>query len=97
MAWYAELKRRKWYCINGFNMISWYSQYLYDEWYNSLTDEQKEHLAEVRRKQKEKRDRELQNSVMRLMMMTGFISGAYRNINEEKYHGIYDENGFPKI
>ena len=41
MAWYAELKRRKWYCINGIDMMRIYKQKLYDDWYNSLTDEQK--------------------------------------------------------
>lgn len=41
MAWYAELKRRKWYCINGIDMIYIYRKKLYDDWYNSLTEEQK--------------------------------------------------------
>lgn len=31
MAWRAELRRRKWYCINGWDAISWYRKYLYDE------------------------------------------------------------------
>lgn len=55
MAWYAELKRRKWYCINGIDMIYIYRKKLYDDWYNSLTEEQKE-LLEKRRKEKEEKE-----------------------------------------
>ena len=46
MAWYAELRRRKWYCINGINMVNIYKHKLYDDWYNSLTNEQKQQLQE---------------------------------------------------
>ena len=49
MAWYAELKRRKWYCINSVDMIQLYKQKLYDDWYNALTDEQKQRLEEYRK------------------------------------------------
>ena len=44
MAWYAELKRRRWYCIIGIDMIRLYKKKLYDDWYNSLTDEEKQRL-----------------------------------------------------
>lgn len=47
MAWYAELKRRCWYCICGVDMIREYKQKLCDDWYNSLTDEQNEKLKEL--------------------------------------------------
>lgn len=94
MAWYAELKRRRWYCINGFDIISWYSQYLYDEWYNSLTDEQKEELAEAKRRKEEERKREVNTAIMKLAMMTGICAGIS---NHDKYHGVYDEFGFPII
>ena len=40
MAWNAERKRRHWYCINGWNAILWYDEFLYDQWWNSLTDEE---------------------------------------------------------
>ena len=94
MAWYAELKRRRWYCINQFDMIGWYSQYLYDEWYNSLTEEQKERLAEAKRRKEEERKRYVNTAIMKLAMMTGMCS---RISNHDKYHGVYDENGFPII
>lgn len=69
MAWYAELKRRKWYCINGIDMIRIYKQKLYDDWYNSLTDEQKQRLEEYRKEKAEKRKRDAEIALARLGMM----------------------------
>ena len=62
MAWYAELKRRKWYCINGIDMIQLYKQKLYDDWYNSLLDE-------YRKEKAEKRKRDTEMALARLGMM----------------------------
>lgn len=94
MAWYAELKRRHWYCINQWDAISWYHKYLYDTWYSSLTDDQKEKLAEAKRLEKEKRNKELQESFMKLGIMMGTVlGGAYSPNNHQKYHGLYDKNG----
>lgn len=92
MAWYAELKRRKWYCINQFNAIRWYHQYLYDEWYNSLTDEQKQRLEENKRKREEQRRKEAHEAIQRLAFMTATIAGLN---NYDKYHGVYNEFGYP--
>lgn len=64
MAWYAELKRRKWYCINGIDMVSLYSQKLYDDWYNSLTEEQKQRYEEYKKAKAEKREREFKNMLL---------------------------------
>lgn len=69
MAWYAELKRRNWYCINGIDMIRIYKQKLYDDWYNSLTDEQKQRLEEYRKAKEEKRKRDGEMALARLGMM----------------------------
>ena len=69
MAWYAELKRRKWYCINGIDMIQLYRKKLYDDWYNSLTDEQKQRLEEYRKTKAEKRKRDAEMALARLGMM----------------------------
>ena len=46
MAWYTELVRKRWYCICGIDMIHEYKKKLYDNWYNSLTEEEKERLRE---------------------------------------------------
>lgn len=69
MSWYAELKRRKWYCINGIDMIQIYKKKLYDDWYNSLTDEQKQKLEENRKAKAEKRKRDGEMALIRLSMM----------------------------
>lgn len=51
MMWYAEIKRIRWPLIRGWDAIAWYGQHLYDQWYNSLTKEQKEEL--LKRQQQE--------------------------------------------
>ena len=69
MAWYAELKRRKWYCINGIDMIQLYKEKLYDDWYNSLTDKQKQRLEEYRKVKVEKRKCDAEMALASLGMM----------------------------
>lgn len=83
MAWYAELKRRKWYCINGVDMIQLYRKKRYDDWYNSLTDEQKQRLEEYRKEQEEKRKREAKMVFAQLGMM-------YKVMNEVTHGGMED-------
>lgn len=51
MAWNAERKRRHWYCINGWNAILWYDEFLYDQWWNSLTDDEQQKVKECKRKE----------------------------------------------
>lgn len=92
MAWYAELKRHRWHCINQFDAICWYRQYLYDKWYNGLTDEQKQHLEENKRKREEQRRKEAHEAIQRLAFMTATIAGLN---NHNKYHGVYNEFGYP--
>ena len=74
MAWYAELKRRKWYCINGIDMILLYKQKLYDDWYNSLTDEQKQRLEEYRKEKEEKRKHEAKMALAKLGVMYNMMN-----------------------
>lgn len=83
MAWYAELKRRKWYYINGVDMIHWYKRKLYDDWYNSLTEEQKQRLEEYRKAKAEKRKCEAGMALARLGMMF--------NVMNEVTHGRMSE------
>ena len=78
MAWYAELKRRKWHCINGIDMIQLYRKKIYDDWYNSLTDEQKQRIEEYRKAKAEKNRREAREAMQRLLMMSGMVAGLYR-------------------
>lgn len=85
MAWFAECKRRNWPCINAYYAIYEYKKFLYDEWWNSLTDEQRDRI-ERNRELKRQRDREeARQALMRLGMMTAICGGgAYANplINE---------------
>ncbi len=83
MAWYAELKRRKWYCIKGIDMIHVYKKKLYDDWYSSLTDEQKQQLEEYRKAKAEKRKREAEMALARIGMM-------FDTMNRLTHGGMYD-------
>lgn len=76
MAWFAELKRRRWYCICGFSAISWYSKKLYDEWFGSLTEEEKRILEENKRAREEKRHREAMESLYGLAYAMGILNAA---------------------
>lgn len=61
MAFYAEMKRRSWWCVNGVNQIWRYSKLLYDEWLSSLSDEDKTKLDEYNRRKEERRQQCLRN------------------------------------
>ena len=91
MAWRAELIRRRWYCINGFDMITWYSNFLYDEWWNSLSEEQRQKIENYRRNKREREQREARMAVMRLMFMSCMIAGISertRHSNNVTYSDI---------
>lgn len=83
MAWYAELKRRKLYCINGTDMMQIYKQKLYDDWYNSLTDDQKQRLEEHRKIKEDKRKRDARMALASL--------GIMYNVMNEVTHGKMDD------
>ena len=74
MTWAAELKRRNWYCINSVDMPNVFKKYLYDQWYGSLSDEDKQYLEEQKKKRKEQEDRELQDTLRAFRMMTALYS-----------------------
>lgn len=79
MAWYAELKRRGWFCINSMYLNYVYSNYEYDIWYNSLSQEDKDRLAEIKKQREEKRIRELEHCVNFLLGTVNNIMNCYRN------------------
>lgn len=100
MAWYAELKRRQWYCINGIDTITDYRKARYEAWYSSLSEEQKQHLEERKRLREKQAEEELQKSIERIVYMTSrtfHLASGGRTHNIDKYHGVYDSNGFPKM
>ena len=59
MAWNAERKRRHWCCINGWDAILWYDEFLYNQWWNSLTDEEQQKVKEYERKKREREKKKL--------------------------------------
>lgn len=75
MAWYAELKRRGWYCINKWNAIAWYKKCLYNAWWNSLSEEEKAVVERNRELAAKRREREAKEAVGRLMSITAMMSG----------------------
>lgn len=54
MAWKAECNRRKWYCILGWDAVSWFSEYNYNEWRRSLTPAQIRNWKSTRENKKRK-------------------------------------------
>lgn len=82
MAFYAEMCRRRWYCVKGMQLIRWYKRKLYDDWWNSLTDEEKEIVEHNRKVREEHRQRELEESIMRL----GAISAHMLSLGSLYYH-----------
>lgn len=80
MAWNAERKRRHWYCINGWNAILWYDEFLYNQWWNSLTDEEQEKVKEYKRKKREREEYEFQQMLSHIdLIFNTFADSAYRN------------------
>lgn len=98
MAWFAEMKRRHWHRVIGVNMIYWYSNKLYDEWWEGLTDEQRELIKERRRKHEEREKFEAMTGLMSLAVMTDIMADMCNSRSRrDKYHGVYDKNGFPNM
>lgn len=69
MTWHAECKRRNWYCILGWDAISWYSKFLYDEWLRSLTPAQIKKLKEYHKREKERKQKELENAFVDMIKL----------------------------
>lgn len=85
MAYYAELKRRHWYCINQENMIKFYKKFLHEQWYSSLTDEQRNRLAEARKQRDAKRDAEFNAAMERLAYLSSMFYGKLSKNNFSRY------------
>ena len=78
MAFYAELIRRQWFCVNKRNAIYIYSKILYDEWYASLSEEDKRELEKRKRERELQRKREVEDVICELCIMNRIISGLGR-------------------
>lgn len=75
MAWYALYKWFiPWRKTPYINWIIWYKRYLYDEWFNSLSED--EQAVELERKKMimEKRKRDVQNALAALIGMNAILN-----------------------
>lgn len=92
MAFFAEMNRRQWPCVCGFYAITWYSNKLYNEWYESLTPEQKQILEDRKRKREEKNRRDIVRTFSFMLGVMGDL--AMRSARRyDKYGGMYDAYG----
>ncbi|MCM1440704.1 MAG: hypothetical protein NC131_16115 [Roseburia sp.] len=98
MAFYAELVRRQWYCVNQFNAIRWYRKKRYDDWYNSMSKEEQE--AYERRKEAreaEERDAAMRSLTMLMSLPLMLAMRHERRMFDEKYGGVYNYDGTPNL
>lgn len=78
MAFYAELIRRQWFCVNKRNAIYIYSKIRYDEWYATLSEEDKRKLEKQKQKRELQRRREVEDVITELCIMTKIVSDLGR-------------------
>ena len=78
MAFYAELIRRHWFCVSKRDAIYIYSKILYDEWYASLSEEDKRELEKRKRERELQRQREVEDVVSELCIMNRIVSDLGR-------------------
>lgn len=72
MAWKAECSRRKWHCVVSFDAITWYKEKLHIDWWDSLTDEEKE---EYNKQVDELRHKRIEEGKLSLLQFTHFMTG----------------------
>lgn len=82
MAWYAELRRRRWYCINGVDMVLWYKRYLYDIWWSSLSEAEKYAVTERRKQDERRKERRLKEFIA----MTSAINSIYSKMDIGEFY-----------
>lgn len=82
MAWYAELRRRRWYCINGIDMVLWYKRYLYDIWWSSLSEVEKYAVIERRKQDEKRKERRLKEFIA----MTDAINSVYSKMGIGEFY-----------
>lgn len=77
MAWYAELKRRRWYCIVEMDAIHAFKKKLYDDWWQSLTPEERERVLIQREKERQKNRDEAREAIKHMLIMEAALFDAY--------------------
>lgn len=77
MAWFAEMKRRNWRYIIGYDMILEYRRFLFRSWYNSLTDAKRVKYEEYRLEQRKREDLRIKKMERELAMSFTMLHNAY--------------------
>lgn len=63
-----------------FTAILWYDEFLYNQWWNSLTDDEQQKVKEYKRKERERKEYEFQQMLSRIdLIFNTFADSAYRN------------------
>lgn len=77
MAWFAEVKRRKWKYIIGYDMVLEYKQFLFKSWYNSLTDVERVKYKEYKSEQERQENLRIKKMERDLVMFFAMLHNAY--------------------
>lgn len=77
MAWRAELLRRCWYCIVGMDAVHAYSNKLREDWWISLTPEERERILEEKEQQRQKDNKELNTAIAKMLITEAAVFSAY--------------------
>lgn len=92
MAWYAEAKRRGYRCFHGLDLISWYSDISYYDWWDYLSPEAQAKVIAHRERKRQIRKKQAINSLMSIgacmLAMAGVDPLArqeFRNSMKEMY------------
>lgn len=85
MAFYAELLRRRWYCVCEENWIQFYRKFVYDTWYASLTTEQKEQVRIAKEKKRKEDKYESYTALAKLFTIDSLVANIYSRTSDWRY------------
>lgn len=77
-----RLRRRRWYCINGVDMVLWYKRYLYDIWWSSLSEAERYAVIERRKLGEKRKERRLKEFIA----MTNAINSIYSKMDIGEFY-----------
>ena len=81
----SRIKVFYWYCICGENWIQFYHKFVYDTWYASLTEEQKEQIHAIEEKKRKRDAYELHTALAKLFAIDGIVASIYSRTNNWRY------------
>ena len=82
--WFQTFRKETYLDVNAI-----YRKYLYDEWFNSLSEDEQKKEIEYQKRLKEKREREGKMALAQLLCMTNAMKRiAGRNVDDISYWDI---------